>query len=125
MKTASYTELPIWTKSLELSSWIYHLTRAFPFEEMSGLVARTRDCSLQIPSCIAEGFGKNLPKYAIDKFFEANTALYSLETHVYMAYTQGYIQRPTLDDALVRIRSCRNLLKAFIEDYKEQLKNPA
>lgn len=118
MKRGPYTELSVWMKSLELSSWIYHVTRGYPAEEMNGLTAKTRDCALSIPSHIAEGHAKTLPKYAIDKFYDGVSSLYMLETNVYLAFTQGYIEKAVLDEALLKIKLLKQQLNLFIEDYK-------
>ena len=52
---ASYKELIVWQKSVELVEHIYHLTKKFPKEEVYGLVSQMRRASVSIPSNIAEG----------------------------------------------------------------------
>jgi four helix bundle protein len=53
--SASFRDLKVWKKSIELTVLVYELTRAFPKEELYGLTSQMRRASVSIASNIAEG----------------------------------------------------------------------
>ncbi len=53
----SYRDL-VWNRAMELVMEIYRLTRAFPKEEIFGLLSQLRRSAVSIPSNIAEGQGR-------------------------------------------------------------------
>ena len=53
----SHKDLIVWQKSMEHVSAIYVATRAFPQEELFGIVSQLRRAAVSIPSNIAEGYG--------------------------------------------------------------------
>lgn len=55
---ASYKELIVWKKSVELSLMIFETTKKFPREEIFGLAAQMRRAAFSIPSNIAEGYSR-------------------------------------------------------------------
>ena len=52
---ASYHELSVWEKSMDLVVEVYKLTKLFPKEEAYGLCDQLRRAVVSIPSNIAEG----------------------------------------------------------------------
>ncbi len=52
---ASYKDLDVRKRAIELTKKVYVLTKEFPKEEMYGLVNQMRRCAVAIPSNIAEG----------------------------------------------------------------------
>ena len=55
---ASFRELLIWQRSMELTLAIYKLTKEFPREELYGLTQQIRRAAVSLPSNIAEGHGR-------------------------------------------------------------------
>jgi four helix bundle protein len=55
----SFRDLLVWQRSMELTVAIYHLTQAFPREEVYGLTNQLRRSAVSIPSNIAEGQGRS------------------------------------------------------------------
>lgn len=56
---ASYKDLIVWQRAVELSLAIYELTSGFPAAEKYGIVDQLRRASVSVPSNIAEGYGKS------------------------------------------------------------------
>ena len=52
---ASYKELIVWQKALELAVKVYEVTKKYPKEEMFGITSHMRRASVSISSNIAEG----------------------------------------------------------------------
>lgn len=55
MATATYKDLIVWQKSMELVREIYALVVHFPNEEVYGLTSQIKRSAVSIPSNIAEG----------------------------------------------------------------------
>lgn len=56
---ASFKDLVVWQRAVELTTEIYHLTANFPPSEQFGLSNQLRRASVSIPSDIAEGYGRS------------------------------------------------------------------
>jgi len=54
-----FHELKVWQKAHHLTLAVYHITTAFPREELYGLTSQLRRCSASIPAKVAEGCGRN------------------------------------------------------------------
>jgi len=55
-KIRSFKQLRIWNKGIEIVEDVYRLTKAFPREELYGLISQMRRAAISIPSNVAEGF---------------------------------------------------------------------
>ena len=55
---ASFKELIVWQRAVELSGEIYRLTAAFPPSEQYGLTNQLRRAAVSVASNIAEGYGR-------------------------------------------------------------------
>jgi four helix bundle protein len=55
---ASYKDLVVWQRAVELSLAVYKLTSSFPESERFGLTNQLRRASVSIASNIAEGYGR-------------------------------------------------------------------
>jgi four helix bundle protein len=57
---ASFKDLVVWQRSVELCSHIYRLTAMFPSSEQFGLTGQMRRACVSIASNIAEGYGPDI-----------------------------------------------------------------
>ena len=58
MKVKNFRDLDVWRLGKELVLDIYRVTKAFPREELYGLVTQMRRAAVSIPSNVAEGFNR-------------------------------------------------------------------
>lgn len=56
---ASFRELVVWQRAMQLCVAVYRLTAAFPESERFGLTNQLRRASVSIASNIAEGYGRS------------------------------------------------------------------
>lgn len=56
---ASFKDLVVWQRAVELSTEIYRLTADFPSSELFGLSGQLRRASVSIASNIAEGYSRS------------------------------------------------------------------
>ncbi len=57
--SASFKDLVVWQRAVELSLSVYKLTARFPSSEQFGLTNQLRRASVSVASNIAEGYGKS------------------------------------------------------------------
>ncbi len=94
----NFKELKVWKTGIEISKYIFQLTRSFPAEERYGLISQMVRSAISIPSNIAEGCGRKTNK-DFHHFFLNMTlgSSFELETQLIIAYEFNYINQETLD----------------------------
>jgi len=115
----AYIDLDVWKESRVLANEIYNATKLFPKDEMFGLISQMRRCAVSIASNIAEGCGRNHSKDSIQFFFISRGSLYELETQIYIASDQNYINDALLRTLLAKVEITRKLLSGFIKYYQQ------
>ena len=78
----NWRELKVWQKSMKFVTDIYKLTQDFPDIEKFGLTSQIRRSAVSIPSNIAEGFGRRLPKEFIRFLRISISSLFELQTQL-------------------------------------------
>lgn len=80
-----YRDLAAWQRSMDLAKAIYHVTRAFPKEEIYGLRSQMRRCAVSVPSNIAEGYGRLSRGELVQFLGQARGSLFELETQIMLS----------------------------------------
>lgn len=110
-----FRQLIVWQKAYELVLEVYKITKAFPKEEMYGLVSQMRRAAVSVPANIAEGYERNHRKEYLQFLYIAKGSLGEVETYLFLAKDLGYL---STDNYLVveqkRIETAR-LLKGLIK----------
>lgn len=113
-----YSELEVWKESRILVNLIYQNSKSFPKDETFGLTGQMRRCSVSIPSNIAEGCGRRTSADTIQFLHISRGSLYELETQLFIALDQGYLNKENFDILFGQILKCKKLLNGFIKYYK-------
>jgi four helix bundle protein len=119
MNYKTYNDLDVWKESRKLVNQIYTITKEFPKDELYGLTSQIRRCAVSIPSNIAEGCGRNHTKDSIQFFYISRGSLFELETQIYIAFDQNYINEELLNNSIENITTCKKLLNGFINYYQK------
>ena len=90
---SNFKELMVWQKAIDLVTEIYKITRAFPKEEVFGLVSQMQRAAVSIPSNIAEGHERNSDKEFAQFLCIARGSLAELETQIIIAEKLSYITK--------------------------------
>lgn len=114
-----YKELDVRKFSRKLVNSVYELTKSFPKEELYGLTNQIRRCAISIPSNIAEGCGRRTSKDTIQFLYISRGSLYELETQLFLAFDQNFINENHLNEIIAHLESCKKLLNGFINYYKK------
>lgn len=101
---ASYRDLRVWQRSMELVMKVYAETRSFPCEEIYGLQSQMRRSSVSVPSNIAEGKGRLTDRDRAHFLAQARGSLLELETQILIASGLGYISK-SVSDSLMKLSS--------------------
>lgn len=89
-RVASYRDLIVWQKGMDLVTDIYRLTKGFPREETYGLVSQMRRAAISIPSNIAEGKYRKTKKDFIQFLRIAFASGAELETQIEISKRLSY-----------------------------------
>ncbi len=114
MKAASYRDLILWQKAMELSYLVYEVTRAFPAEERYGLTSQMRRCAVSIPSNIAEGRYRSSAKEFKQFLHIAFGSGAELETQVEIATHEKYLSAADRERVEAILTEVMKLLNTFI-----------
>jgi four helix bundle protein len=82
---ASFKQLIVWQRAVELSIAIYQLTSAFPKSEQFGLTNQLRRASVSVASNIAEGYGRSTKGEYVLFLGHARGSISELQTQLVIA----------------------------------------
>jgi four helix bundle protein len=119
-KIASYKDLIIWQKAMDLAENIYQITGAFPKAELYSLTDQMRRAAVSVVSNIAEGKGRDSRQEFLHFLAIAQGSLTELETQIQLSIRLSYFSDDTAAKALSlcdeigrMINSMRAKLKAI------------
>ncbi|MES2135337.1 MAG: four helix bundle protein [Patescibacteria group bacterium] len=85
MKLASFKDLIVWQRAIELAQNLYKVTSALPAKESFGLQSQMRRASVSIASNIAEGKRRGTSKEFLQFLRIADGSAAELETQIIIA----------------------------------------
>jgi len=115
---ASYRDLRVWRRSMELALSVYAATQAFPKQELYGLVSQMRRATVSVPSNIAEGKGRLTDRDRAHFFAQARGSLLELETQILIAAKLGYLSGAASESLLDLSREVGRMLNSLIESIR-------
>mgnify|MGYP003423789610 FL=1 len=119
MSFQDFTTLDVWLASRKLTNSIYNITKEFPNSEQFGLINQMRRCAVSIPSNIAEGIGRNSAKGTLVFLYVSRGSLFELETQLYIALDQQFINEEIFNKISDEIQTSKKLLNGFINYFKK------
>ena len=91
--TEPYENFAPWNDSLELNKQVYNISSFFPEEEKSGLVAKMRNCSIEITVCVSRFLSLKQPSDIETSVFSSSEKIYELEALLRIALSLNYINQ--------------------------------
>jgi four helix bundle protein len=119
-KIRSFTDLIAWQEGHKLVLTIYKITKAFPKEELFGLVSQVRRCAVSITSNIAEGFSRRSEKDKINFYHISLGSLTELQNQLLIARDLKYITNADFEmsaNQTVTVSKLINGLKKALNRY--------
>lgn len=115
---ASYKELVVWKKAMELARLVYEMTATFPSTEKYGLVSQMRRAAVSVPSNIAEGQGRSTAGEFRQFLGNARGSLYELETQSILAEDLGWLSGDDASSMRVRVETIGKLLNGLMRSLR-------
>ena len=111
----SHKDLIVWQKSMDHVAAIYVVTKAFPKEELFGIVSQMRRAAVSIPSNIAEGYGRLYDKETVKFLSNALGSASELETQLIISKDLGYLSIEDFQKLTNQIEEIIRMLSALIK----------
>lgn len=109
----NFKKLTIWTKSIDLVTEIYQISKLFPDTERFGLISQMQRAAISISANIAEGSAKSSNK-DFSRFLEISLgSIFELETELLVAYNLTYIDENKFNDLQEKISELQKMIAGF------------
>lgn len=110
-----HRDLLVWKKSMRHVAEVYEKTKAYPKDELFGLVSQMRRAAVSVPSNIAEGYGRSYDKETYKFLSNALGSASELETKWILSRELGFIDVTTADMMSERIAEIIRMLTSLIK----------
>ena len=87
---ASFKELIVWQKAVQMSLAIYKLTSSFPAAERFGLTNQLRRAAVSVASNIAEGYGRSSKGQYLVFLGHARGSNFEIQTQLVISRSLGF-----------------------------------
>lgn len=110
----NYKDLKVWQKAHELTLKVYDVTRAFPSNELYGLVSQLRRSVVSIAANIAEGAGKNTQSEFAHFLNIALGSANESEYYLILSKDLGYISNDNYEGLFSLVNEVKAMLISLI-----------
>lgn len=118
-KIKSFTDLNAWKEGHKLVLMVYDITKAFPKEEMFGLVSQMRRCVVSITSNIAEGFGRRSYKEKAQFYSISRGSLTELQNQLLISKDIKFISREEFSNIANQSVKTHKIINGLITSSKK------
>ena len=117
----THKDLRVWQQSIEMVTSVYKMAKAFPKDEIFGLVSQMRRAAVSVPSNIAEGYARGTDKEKLHFLRISSGSMSEIETQLMLSLKLGYIGQETYNELSEQITSVWKQLNALISSIKKKL----
>jgi four helix bundle protein len=114
-----FEDIEAWKRARDLTKEAYTITKAGEFARDLGLRDQIRRASVSIMANIAEGFGRNSDKEFAHFFNIAIASAVEVQSHLYVALDQNYVEDPTFQKLYALAAESIRLSKAFAQRLRQ------
>lgn len=114
MKIEKFENIQAWQAARELTNAIYKATTHGQFARDYGLRDQIQRAAISVMANIAEGFGSQSTQTFIQFLGYALRSATEVQSHLYVALDQGYIDQNVFDQIYQQTGEVRNLIYGFI-----------
>jgi four helix bundle protein len=122
MKIIRFEDLDCWQEARSLTQSLYTATRNGPFKQDYGLTDQTRRAATSIMANIAEGFSRQGDREFTQFLFIAKASASELQSHLYVALDQGYIDQDCFQSSYNQLESIHKRISNLIKYLKSSSK---
>ena len=116
-----HKKLKAWQLAMDIVIDIYKITATFPTDERFGLVSQMRRSTVNIPSNVAEGAGRNTKKEFVNFLHIAQGSLSELDTQLELSKRLKFIDDATWKELDDKLQEEDRILSGLIRSQKEVL----
>lgn len=121
---ASYRDLLVWQKSMDLVVKSYEPAKRLPSNEMYGLASQIQRSAVSVPANIAEGYGRHHLGDYLHHVSAANGSLKELETHLLIGERLLYFREQQIEPALQLSSETGRMLRALAAALRKKYSIP-
>jgi four helix bundle protein len=118
---ASYRELTVRQRAMDLTVECYRMTERFPKSETYGLASQLQRAAVSVPANIAEGAGREHTREYIHHAAIAHGSLLEGETHLLIANRVGYLSTTDIEPLLACSTEVGRMLRGLISALERKL----
>ncbi len=115
----TFEDIEAWQKARQLSKMVYKYTKQDGFKKDYGLCDQIRRAAVSVMSNIAEGFDRGGNKEFIQFLFIAKASTAEIESQLYVALDNDYINKEQFVEATSLTSAVKSLLSGFIRYLKK------
>jgi four helix bundle protein len=117
----THKDLRVWQQGIEMVTSIFMMTKAFPKDEVFGLVSQMRRAAVSVPSNIVEGYARGTDREKLHFLRISSGSMSEIETQLMLSLNLGYISQEVYDELSERVTSVWKQLNALISSLKKRL----
>lgn len=122
MKITRFEDLDCWQNARDVANRVYRACNANEFKREYNLIGQIKGAAASIMANIAEGFSRRGNKEFIQFLFVAKSSAAELQSHLYIALDQEYINRQQFDELYEEIDKVQRQISNFIKYLNSTLK---
>jgi len=119
-KIASYRDLLVWQKGMDLVVKSYALSKQLPPSETYGLAAQIQRSAVSVPANVAEGHGRRHLGDYLHHLSVANGSLKELETHLLIAQRLCLLRPDDVDGTLALAEEIGRMLRGLAQELRKK-----
>lgn len=118
MEINSYQDLLVWQKAMDLVVACYELADKLPLSESHGLASDIQRKARQIPSYIADGFGRGNTNEYLSRLSFAHGSLMALETDILTTTRLSFLTSEEVAAVLNRCTEVGKMLNGLMRSLR-------
>ncbi|MFQ6083139.1 MAG: four helix bundle protein [Methanosarcinales archaeon] len=115
MKITKFENLHCWQEARKLVNTVYTITTNGAFKKDLRLSSQTQAASSSVMANIAEGFIRRSNKEFIQFLFIAMSSTAEVQSHLYVALDQGYIQQEKFKEVYNQADKTAKMISGLIK----------
>ncbi len=115
MKIEKFEDIEAWQEARKLVNRIYSLLGVAGLKKDYSLADQTRRTAISIMANIAEGFSRHSDKEFIQFLFIAMSSSAEVQSHLYIALNQGYIDKEQFNEIYTQADKTAKLISGLIK----------
>jgi four helix bundle protein len=119
---ATYRDLVVWKRGLDIAHSIYRLTNSFPKSELYGLTSQMQRAAVSISANIAEGHDRESTKKFLHHLSFTLGSLAELETLLALSLRLEYITRDSCERLENECRTIGTMLRSLQRALRERVR---